>query len=280
MKVVYQAYGRDDIIRQVLFSVVSLKSRLEFSASVTVEIYTDQPERLREFFAGWGEVHVIPISSAEIQSWRGAIDFVHRVKLKILEKASTNLQEPLVYLDGDTYFAKNPSSLFAEISPTRSLMHVRESRLDEAADPLTKKIAKFVRKNSFQLDGRPQQIPLSAEMWNAGVIGLHPNNFALLSLMVDLTDQMYGRYQKHVMEQLAVSYLLQTKTVLVSSHLEIIHYWQSKDAFDLAIADFLGRYPTAQAALEGMGDFAWPPPIHPKPKKQWWSRLFSAASGR
>lgn len=278
MKIVYQAYGREDIIQQVLFSVVSLKSRAETTANWSIEIYTDQAERLTEFFQGWDEVKIVPITSSEIKGWRGAIDFVHRVKLKVLEKATVGLNEPLVYLDGDTYFAKDPTALFQQISPSRSLMHIRETRLDQARDPLNKKIAKFVRKHSFTVEGAKIQIPQSSEMWNAGVIGIHPANFPLLGLMVDLTDQMYGQYQKHVMEQLAVSYMLQTKSVLVSSHLEVIHYWPSKEAFDSAIKTFMGSHKTAKEALAGIGQFPWPPPIQPKPKRSWFSRIFGNAT--
>lgn len=276
MKIVYQAYGREDIIRQVLFSVVSLKSRAESTVGWTIEIYTDQADRLRSFFNEMPEVKIVAITASEIQGWRGAIDFVHRVKLKILEKATQGLQEPLVYLDGDTYFAKDPTLLFHQVSPTRSLMHIRESQMDEARDPLTKKIAKFVRKNTFKVEGAELKIPVSAEMWNAGVIGIHPANFPLLTMMVQLTDEMYGRYQKHVMEQLAVSFLLQTKTSLQTSHLEVIHYWQSKDAFDAAIGNFLSDKKTVTECIRVIGEFQWPPPIQNKPKQSWFSRLFLA----
>jgi hypothetical protein len=276
MKIVYQAYGREDVIRQVLFSVISLKTRAESLENLTIEIYTDQPDRLRMFFADMLEVKVVGITAGDIQGWRGAIDFVHRVKLKILEKATQGLHEPLIYLDGDTYFAKDPTTLLRQVSPTRSLMHVRESRMDEADDPLTKKIAKFVRKNSFKVEGQDLKIPVSAEMWNAGVIGIHPVNFSLLTMMVELTDEMYSRYQKHVMEQLAVSYLLQTKTILVTSHLEIIHYWPSKEAFDIAIGNFLDGKKNITEALQAIGEFRWPSPIQPKPKSSWFSRLFSS----
>lgn len=279
MKIVYQAYGREDIIRQVLFSVVTLKAVSSASSAWKIEIYSDQPELLSSFFADTPEVKIVPITANDIKTWRGSIDFVHRVKLKILEKATHGLHEPLLYLDGDTYFAKDPQDLFRQISSSRSLMHIRESRLDEARDPLTKKIARFVRKNQFKLDGQPIQIPGASEMWNAGVIGIHPNNFALLPMMVELTDQMYGIYQKHVMEQLAVSYLLQTKTTLASSHIEIIHYWASKEAFDRAIAVFLTNKKTCGEALRLLPEFAWPAAIQPQRDsgfKAWLKRALSS----
>lgn len=278
MKIVYQAYGREDIIQQVLFSIVSLKTRAQNFASFKIEIYTDQAARLKNFFVDVPEVQIKEITALQIKSWRGDIDFVHRVKLMILQQATVALHEPLVYLDGDTYFAKDPTELFSQISPTRSLMHLRESRMDEATDPLTKKIARFVRKNTFKVEGENIQIPVTAEMWNAGVIGLHPSNFLLLPMMVELTDQMYSRYQKHVMEQLAVSYLLQTKTMIATSHLEVIHYWPSKEAFDQAIQKFLSNKPTFPQAVDGIQSFEWPAPLQPKPKRSWLSRLFDHSS--
>lgn len=279
MKIVYQAYGRTDIIQQVLFSAVTLKARCQAGLPGMIEIYTDQMEMLEKFFAGDKQVRLIPLSSSQIKIYRGAIDFVHRVKLKILQQAAQDLEGHLIYLDGDTYFLKDPSSLFAQIKPHASLMHICESRLDTAKDPLTKKIARFVRKNRFTIAGEKLQIPLTTEMWNAGVIGIHAKLLegpqgGVLGEMVELTDQMYGLYQKHVMEQLAVSYILQEKTLVQPSNFEIVHYWSSKEAFDQAIATFLARYPSFDLAVANLGEFQWPAPIQRKEKVSWFKRLF------
>lgn len=279
MKIVYQAYGRTDIIQQVLFSVTTLKARCQSGFPGIIEIYTDQVEMLEKFFEGDKQVRLVPLTSQQIKVYRGAIDFVHRVKLKILEQAAQNLEGNLIYLDGDTYFIKDPRSLFAQIKPNVSLMHICESRLDTAKDPLTKKIARFVRKNRFHIGGEKIQIPLTTEMWNAGVIGIHSKLLTgtrrVLSEMVELTDQMYGLYQKHVMEQLAVSYVLQEKTLVQPANFEIVHYWSSKEAFDQAIAAFLVRYPTLRLATENLGDFQWPAPLQRKEKVSWFKRLFA-----
>lgn len=274
MKLVYQAYGRQDIIEQVLFSVVTLKSQWPAEKPFPrVAIYSDQPEKVEQFFLGWKDILIEPISAPMIREWRGQIDFVHRVKLKVLEHASLNLDSALIYLDGDTYFAKDPSALFDKISATTSLMHIQEARLDRAPDPLTKKIARFCRKNSFLAQGSMVQIPPQTEMWNAGVIGISPENFSVLERAVALTDEMYARYQKHVMEQLAVSFVLQERTTLIPCHLEVIHYWAAKLDFDQAIHTFLTANPTADQALASLPSFPWPSPIKAKPKKSILKRM-------
>lgn len=276
MKIVYQAYGRQDIVQQVLFSIATLKSKAGGALPAMVEIYTDRAESLQGFFAGEKNVRFVSITPQEIIAYRGAIDFVHRVKLKILERASADFDEPIIYLDGDVFFQKDPTALFAKITSTDSLMHICESRLDEAKDPLTKKIAKFIKKNEFTIDDKTWKMPLETEMWNAGVIGIHPANKYFFHEMLELTDQMYSRYQKHVMEQLAVSYVLQRKTKIHSSHLEIIHYWASKEAFDSAIQKYLSDKTTLKAATDSLAQFEWPALIQRKEKKSWFTRLFGS----
>lgn len=269
LKLVYQAYGRQDIIDQVLFSVSSLFSHYQDTAPFRVEIYTDKPESLREFFADAPQVDIVPIATADIRIWRGEIDFVHRVKLKILEMAASKSAGPLVYLDGDTYFTRAPDALFGKIDERNSLMHVKESSLGTAKDILTKKIAKFVKSRMFHVMGHDLKIPPTTEMWNAGVIGLSKKNTELFPQMVELTDVMYGEYKKHVMEQLAVSYFVQMSTVIHPADQDIIHYWPNKEGFDKAIAEYLGRLKSFAATRANMASFNWPPPPVPKKKKRW-----------
>lgn len=258
MKIVYQAYGRADIVQQVLLSIVSLKS-IAPQLPVTIEIYTDRKSDLEEFFGNEPNLKIIEFTPEQLTQWRGQIQFVHRVKLEILKLAAKS-GDALVYLDGDTIFKLNPKDLFARISDGTSLMHIRESGLAEGRDLLTRKIAKFVKGKSFKTQTELLKIPPETEMWNAGVIGVSAANTKWFQAMIDMTDTLYAKYQKHVMEQLAVSYYLNRETSVIPAADVILHYWDQKPEFDSAIAKFLGAYPTFKQALVNFKNFPVPAP--------------------
>ena len=66
-------------------------------------------------------------------------------------------------------------------------------------------------------------------MWNAGVIGMNSSQKNLLDTILWLSDVMYEKYQKHVMEQLAFSYCLQTNHTIKPTDYAIYHYWFFKE---------------------------------------------------
>lgn len=265
MKIVYQAYGRVDIVQQVLLSVATLKRFYPQGFPFTIEIYTDRKAELDEFFQGEKALEIVQFTPEQLKEWRGQIQFVHRVKLEILRKASQGNQGSLIYLDGDTVFKASPQELFSKISEKTSLMHIRESSLKEGRDLLTRKIGKFVKGKTFQLKEGAIQIPPETEMWNAGVIGLDQSNTRWFTNMIEMTDVLYSQYQKHVMEQLAVSYYLGRETKVLPSAEVIHHYWDQKPEYDVAIASFFERQTNFRSATASLNQFPWPPPKALKP---------------
>lgn len=266
MNLVYQAYGRDDVIGQVLFSCTTLLSRLSENSSLKVIIYTDQGKRLRSFFTEESRVHIEEVEPKQIQVWRGDIDFVHRVKIEILKNAANKWQNTVLYADGDTFFNADPTERFKMVSDDVSLMHLPENALSEGRDPLSKKICKFVRKESFHVDSSELKVSENTVMWNAGVIGVSTKNCSMFKDILELTDQMYSKYPKHVMEQLAVSVALQKKTKVLRTDDIIGHYWNQKDEFQTAIDSHLEKHKTLSQSIENLRDFQWPRAPKPKPK--------------
>lgn len=270
MTLIYQAYGRPEIVRQAAFSILTF---LRWGTGERVLVYSDQAEFLGTFFEGFPSVEIVPVTEAQLRQWRGAIDFVHRVKIEVLLDACRRSKGSIVYLDGDTVFLKNPKDMLQLMSPGQQLMHVCESRLDQARDPLTKKIAHFCRKESFNLKRGIVSVPLATEMWNAGVIGLHESRLGLLEKILELTDAAYAKYQKHVIEQLAVSYFLQSTGRILPAEPWVLHYWAAKDIWQRRIDRFLEQNLKAATAVPALANFDFSLPAQVA-KKAWWEKIF------
>lgn len=258
MNLVYQAYGNLQIIRQSLFSIASLLNVAPDFAGKII-IYTDRSEELKKFIAQDPRFVLREIQPKLIEEWSGPLRFVHRVKLKVLLDVLEQASGAIIYLDGDTIFRQHPSTLFSSISPQNSLMHVSEFELSRPEGILPKKISRFVKGKVFNLpqDG-PLQSPQHRElkvdpnfsMWNAGVIGFDEANRKFLPRALAFTDLAYGEYQKHVMEQLAVSVCLQELGNVSACDDVIEHYWQHKGFFQQIIDAHLEKNTTMALAVK------------------------------
>jgi len=281
LNLVYQAYGNLQIIRQSLFSIASLlQVAPDFDGKIF--IYTDRVDELKKFLGQDPRFVLREIQPKLIEDWSGPLRFVHRVKLKVLLDVLMQASGRIVYLDGDTIFRQNPSALFSSISPQNSLMHVSEFELSRPGGILPKKIARFVKGKVFKLpqDG-PQASPVNQElkvdlnfsMWNAGVIGFDEANRKFLPRALAFTDIAYGEYQKHVMEQLAVSVCLQERGKVSACDEVIEHYWQHKVFFQQIIDSYLEKNASLAMAVKNFPtkEALEPPPL---PIKQTWG-IFS-----
>jgi hypothetical protein len=273
---VYQAYGSHEICQQTRFSILSLLKQIDSSQKLEVWIYTDQRKFFEDFFGTSGPVKCMDLTAERIAQWKGKISFVHRLKIEMLKDAGARFKGSLFYSDGDTYFLSSPLPLFNKVNDRTSLMHVKEGALDQNTDPLSKKILRFVKKHHFQIQNELVGIGPATEMWNAGVIGVSEKNKSLFSLILELTDQMYALYQKHVMEQLAVSFYLQTQSIILPADGVVMHYWNQKKEYQSEIDNFFAHYPDLESALENWRAFQ-PPALEQKPEKR---PLFRKLLGR
>ena len=274
MNLVYQAYGRADILRQTAFSIVSLFKVVASSSPLNVVVYTDNKKFFADFFGSNERLVIVEVTPDQIKKWRGAIDFVHRVKIEVLLDAAAKFTGSLFYVDGDTYFVTDPTKLFTSIGDEQSLMHVAEYKIADGRDPLAKKIRKFLADTVVEVSGEKVKVLPEHFMFNAGVLGLTEKNKNLLPLILELTDKMFVLYGKHVIEQLAFSYYLQTRTHVLTCDDVIGHYWNQKDDFQTSIDDFLAEFKTWDAAKGAYPqNFLWPTPDSAKPKRGWRSTV-------
>ncbi len=272
--VIYQAYGPNSILEQNLFSVLSLlRQHFEFTHVEKIIIYTDNTDYFKAYLGSHDRIQYEPMGSERLLAWRGEIQFVHRVKIEMLRDAAAKFPDfNLFYLDGDTYFTKDPGPLMAQIDRHHSIMHEAENIVNQGKDLLSKKVARFLAKFEFSIDGKKIKIPPSMMMWNAGVLGFSPNFFENLKCVLVLTDQSYSKYKKHVMEQMAFSYFLASFSRVLGASDYVHHYWRQKNEYAQLIQQFLTNHKNLQNALQAFDQIQWPLP--PPPKKNFLQRLF------
>jgi hypothetical protein len=220
---VIQCYGKERILREAKFCVLSLLQFIKGNANYKIVLYTDNPA----FFDDINQYVICePLLPETAQQWKGEHNFVHRVKIMMLLNFTAKYEGKLIYLDSDTWFKTSPEELFAKVDNQNALMHLPEAQLKSNANPIIKKIHHFVKANTFALaNGDKVTIPADYYMWNAGVIGLTTQARPIIEKVLQLTDAMLAAYQKHVMEQLAFSYFLQKEFTAHRCDDAIEHYW-------------------------------------------------------
>lgn len=229
---VYQAYGHADILHEAIFSILSFR-RVASEAlrqSCQVWVYTDQPEYLDRFLQG--SARYLPMPPERLQAWRGPINFVHRVKVEMLRDFCADRQGAVLYADTDTVFEADPSPIFAAIEQGTCWMHVREGHIADRPNPVLRKLHRFLASDqnpTVQLPTRQVRIPPTADMWNAGLLGFHTDRRQLADEVLLLTDTIYPHYPRHVVEQLAFSWLFQQEKELRPAADWVCHYWYFKE---------------------------------------------------
>ena len=225
----YLVYGSGGYTQEALYSLISYY-RLHIQDENQVVIYTDDPAPFKKLLPD--TVIYIPLTAMQLQEWKGGIDFNHRIKIKAIEDACTRFTGNILYIDTDTYFTKNISGLFKEISNKAIIFHKSEGRLIDNPGGIAAKTRKFLKQhNLFALKSQEQPVKLDSklEVWNAGTIGFNSQYNNNLVLVEELTDALYSKYALFVMEQIAFSYVFGRITSPKPAEDYIHHYWYFKE---------------------------------------------------
>lgn len=220
--IVYQAYGKRDILNEVLVSISSLYKVTSFSTRPQIVIFTDSTSYLASFLPT--EIQLIDTPISKWKEWKGIQNFVHRAKIEMLRHFSDSFSGDVLYCDTDTYFVSDPKNMFNQIAKGDLIMHLDEGALRNSDNLVFRKLEKFLR--NYQCQGK--SIPSETHMWNAGVLGFSTNDKPILDQVLALSDDLYASFQKHVMEQLAFSVCFQQKTRHECQDV-IFHYWDFKE---------------------------------------------------
>jgi hypothetical protein len=232
INVVVLSYGSKREYLRAVFCIRSFYAHIakQFSHSPTL-LYTDNPNFFESYLSDLPVVYLF-LSAEKISEMRGKDDFIHRIKIAIIEDAFQRSADDMFYVDSDAFFTKDPSSIILNLTGNNSFMHTREytfeslSTMALPAGAPFRAVLDFLRRGQVTTaNGQAQKVYTSLFSWNAGVIVLQKKHSGLLPDVYAITDQLYAATRNHASEQYAFSIVLQANTELGPCDQAVYHYW-------------------------------------------------------
>ena len=232
INLVGQCFGRQNEYQRALFTIFSFLSQQKSFEHFRIVLYTDNPDYFKKKLPEDVEISYELLTKDRIKEMCGVNDFLHRMKIALIEHTFKNYNGKILYVDSDTFFVGNPQPLIEQISEGISSMHKHEYEfetlfhLKRPAGNTFIEFAELLRDNTFLSHNKQKtKIPLSASSWNAGVMIFDPSHAKFINDVYALTEQFYPPTKNHASEQYAFSILLQNNTQILPSEEYIYHYW-------------------------------------------------------
>lgn len=250
INLVMQSFGREYEYRRAILTVLSFYAHVSAPrAEIRVILFTDKPSFFEPYLKAL-PIDYCELTPEKISAMRGAIDFLHRMKIAIIEEAFSRASGDLLYVDSDTFFISDPVPKLKQLDPGISFMHLCEYSFDTLKDaelPAGKSFravySLIEQKKFLYADGSSFSISPRQYSWNAGVMFLHSSVSVLLPDIYVLTDQLYPATHNHASEQYAFSVILQGRTEIRPCDDVVYHYWYriKKQIMDSFLGDHLGQ---------------------------------------
>lgn len=227
----YQAYGGQDFVNECRYSLLKYLQAYNLTppAHTVIAVYTDMPDAFADFQPFLPRLGTRKLSKEMVQSWRGTINFVHRVKIEMLRDFLQTFTGNVLYCDTDTYITSSVEAIFENIGHGDFYLHEYEGVIDKTVSPSFHKWEKFLSTTPLRYNEKDLHFSRSLKMYNAGVVGLNSGHKAILDDVLALTDTIYPRFPKHIAEQFAFSYCMQKSGTVKTAEQEIAHYWNLKE---------------------------------------------------
>ncbi len=229
---VLQSYGSEVQYRRAILLIMSFLGVVKDAISnYKILVFTDNIPFFERYLGGIN-IQYIFLDTQKISAYTGEMNFIHRMKIAIIEEAFNLNDGNLLYADTDSFFLCDPTPILNKLDPAQSYMHELEypfSDLKDQSLPAGEESVEFYRNvisKDFLLTG-DGHITVHEKMksWNAGIMILHRNQRVLIPDIYKLTDQFFKLSGNHSSEQYAFSILLQERTNLQPMKEYSYHYW-------------------------------------------------------
>ena len=241
MVLVVQSFGKESEYRRAVLTILSYFAFCPSATRGETYLFSDNPDFFRVYLDKLPVRHFL-LTDEKIKSMKGEIDFLHRIKVAVIEEAFSEAQDGLLYADSDTFFTGDPTPFMQAVAPDVAYMHLCEyqfnslSKMKLPAGAPFHAFLQYIQAHQFEMpDGSQVSVSDDQYSWNAGVMILHASHARLLPQVYALTNYFYRATQNHASEQYAFSIVLQNHTALHPAEAVSYHYWYrvKKEVMDL-----------------------------------------------
>jgi hypothetical protein len=273
--ILYLSHGGQKYHDQTRYSVLTLLALLlaQNRNDVRIVVYTDRPDQL----PAHDLVQAVRVSSADFAAWRGPLDYVHRIKLGILQRALGELGAPLIYVDSDTRWLQIPVAPFAALSgdsqpgsagvpPASSFNEGRLNGRDPGATPppcylyriegaispdFFPQYFHLLRKNRRRLTAwrLPPDPPWT--MWNSGTVGIPSRSAGFIEDVLQANDALLPHVGfRNCVEQLALSLVAASRFDVRPFDAYLEHWWSYGSELPVYLRRFFDLLPPSLPVAE------------------------------
>ncbi|TGD82987.1 hypothetical protein [Hymenobacter wooponensis] len=247
---VTQSFGKESEYRRAVFAVLSFWARYSGDKKVVkTVIFTDNSTFFQQYLSDI-DVHYVHLTPEKMKSMRGRIDFLHRMKIALIEETFLLYPEAtILYIDSDTFFIEDATLWMKSFTPGKSFMHLLEYPFESCREaPLPagqtqRAFLNLIESKTFITSQGVESYTAQQASWNAGVMGLPYQVASWLPDVYSLTDEFYPPSKSHGSEQSAFSLILQTRTQLEPCDQYVYHYWHrvQKEIIDSLLPTYLNK---------------------------------------
>jgi hypothetical protein len=223
--ILYLSHGGRKYHDQTCYSVLTLLARLiqHNRNDFRIAVYTDQPGRL----PAHDLVRAIPVDPRAFAALRGPLDYVHRIKLGILQRALGEFGAPLIYVDSDTRWRNIPDAPFASLDARAPQPPCYLYKIEGTISPVffPRYHHLLVRKQrqlaAWQLRPDPPWI-----MWNSGTVGIPRQSAGFIEDVLRVNDELLPHVgYRNCVEQLALSLVAASRFDVRPFDACLEHWW-------------------------------------------------------
>lgn len=223
--ILYLSHGGQKYYDQTRYSVLTLLALLleQKRNDFRIAVYSDRPDQLPAH--DW--VRPIRVHPEELAGLRGPLDYVHRIKLRVLRRALGDLGAPLIYVDGDTRWLRIPDEPFAALSgdatPPACYLYKVEGSISASFFPQYFHLLHKTRRKLMEWRIPPDP-PWT--MWNSGAVGIPNRSEGFIDEVLRVNDELlpYVGYRNCV-EQLALSLVAASRFEVRPFDAYLEHWW-------------------------------------------------------